>query len=390
MALVRTTVELASELADLQQKYTTLQAEFNEQQQQLHQAQDQLDAEHQLLLTLLRNLPISVYIKDRQGRLVLANRTTMHQWGWQRKADYYGKTDADFQLPEYAEIFRKEDHAIMESGLPLIRDERQDSRGGWHIATKVPLYNEDQQVIGLLGFNEPSTDQQQAVAEPHDTIRLLAMAMHEFNTPLAAIMLSVQMIQKYQDQWSREQVRARLGRIHANSIRLNQLMQDMHTIIMNDLQRLSFNPQPVNLVALCQQIIYKHQDEANGKITYEPAADRQMVLVDPNLMEYVLDNLLSNALKYSAPTQTVHLTTMNEGDQLIISVQDRGIGIPDDEQQYVFDDFFRASNVGDIAGTGLGLAIVTQFVKRHRGTITLESVVGHGTTVIVRIPAALD
>jgi len=379
-------MDLAAELAELQEKYAALQHDYEEQQRQLQQARDKLNTEYQLLLTLIRNLPILVYIKDRQGRFVLANPATMKQWGWQSKADYYGKTDADFQSAEYAASFHAEESTIMESGLPIIRDERQDSSGHWHVATKIPLYNEAGEVIGLIGFNETISDIKQLEEAQQYTTRLLAMAMHEFNTPLATIMLSVQMLQKYQDKLSQEQITERLGRIYANGLRMSQLVQDVHAIIVDGLQRLSFKPRQVNIVDLCRRIIYKYADEAAQGIRYEPPEDRLLVTVDPNLMEYVLDNLISNALKYSPAAQGIHIESFIEAEQLVLRVHDRGIGIPHDEQTQVFEDFFRASNVGEIGGTGLGLAIVSEFVKRHQGSIHLESEEGRGTTITVRIP----
>ena len=93
-----------------------------------------------------------------------------------------------------------------------------------------------------------------------------------------------------------------------------------------------------------------------------------------------LSNLLSNALKYSAPDSTVQLKLQYQLPKVIFQVQDQGIGVSLADQKRLFESFYRASNVGKIPGTGLGLAIVKQAVERHGGTITVSSETNVGTT----------
>jgi signal transduction histidine kinase len=103
-------------------------------------------------------------------------------------------------------------------------------------------------------------------------------------------------------------------------------------------------------------------------------------------MRHVLTNLITNAVKYSQPGQPVELRVHADGVDLVCVVQDRGIGIPEADQQRLFNSFHRGSNVGQRQGTGLGLVIVKRCGELHGGSISLQSAPGQGTTVTVRLP----
>lgn len=103
-------------------------------------------------------------------------------------------------------------------------------------------------------------------------------------------------------------------------------------------------------------------------------------------MNPVISNLISNALKYSKNKPAPRLEIQVDDDNLIIKVQDFGIGIPSDELSQLYKSFFRARNVTNIQGTGLGLVIVKQLVDLHKGKIFVDSVLGEGTIFTIEIP----
>ena len=109
-------------------------------------------------------------------------------------------------------------------------------------------------------------------------------------------------------------------------------------------------------------------------------------MLDATLLGSVLVNLLSNAVKYSAPGKAVALSMRVDGERLIFTVQDEGIGIPDEELSRAGELFHRSSNVGDTQGTGLGLAIARSCTTLMGGTLHIASKVGEGTIVTVSIP----
>jgi signal transduction histidine kinase len=108
--------------------------------------------------------------------------------------------------------------------------------------------------------------------------------------------------------------------------------------------------------------------------------------LDENLLRHILNNLLANAAKYSAPGSRIDLELASGKGGVIINVTDRGIGIPPEDVPGLFQTFHRGSNVGTIAGTGLGLAIVKKAVDLHGGTIGVDSMLNKGTRFTVTLP----
>ena len=114
------------------------------------------------------------------------------------------------------------------------------------------------------------------------------------------------------------------------------------------------------------------------------------MLADPTHLERVLQNLVSNAIKFSHEGEQVTVHLGQEDTDVVLAISDTGIGIPDDEQDQVFSRFFRSSLAveEEIQGTGLGLALVRTVVEWHGGSVDVDSVEGEGTTVTVRLPSA--
>jgi signal transduction histidine kinase len=111
-----------------------------------------------------------------------------------------------------------------------------------------------------------------------------------------------------------------------------------------------------------------------------------LITLDKKMLKNVFINLFSNAIKYSDPGKPIDCFVAIENNELNISIQDHGIGIPEEEQQHLFTRFFRAHNVENIPGTGLGLNIVKRYVELMNGRIHFESTLGEGTTFHVHIP----
>jgi signal transduction histidine kinase len=103
-------------------------------------------------------------------------------------------------------------------------------------------------------------------------------------------------------------------------------------------------------------------------------------------MRHILNNLISNALKYSPGNKRVYFEVSLQAEQIKIAVKDEGIGIPEKDLKHLFEPFYRAGNVGVISGTGLGLVITKQSVETHGGILEVESKVGVGTIFKVTIP----
>lgn len=113
-----------------------------------------------------------------------------------------------------------------------------------------------------------------------------------------------------------------------------------------------------------------------------------LVYVDQDQMIQVLDNIISNALKYSAAEEVIKVTVKHQGPEVVISIKDEGVGIPKAELKHIFKRFYRVDKARsrDMGGTGLGLSIAREMISAHQGSISIDSDIGEGTTVTICLP----
>jgi len=131
--------------------------------------------------------------------------------------------------------------------------------------------------------------------------------------------------------------------------------------------------------------------EKNLTVSLDLSSDFPLVFANPVQLRQVVDNLIDNAIKYTSLHGTIRVRCAVEQHQVIFQVSDTGIGIPATDLPYIFDKFYRASNVSiDQPGTGLGLAIVKSIVENHQGRIWVDSTPGQGSTFTVVFPLAED
>ena len=224
--------------------------------------------------------------------------------------------------------------------------------------------------------------------------RFVTMASHEFRTPLATILSSCELLEHYGFKWTEAKKLTHFHRIQASVKHMTTLLNDVLLLGKADAGKLEFNPIEINLPEFCQNLIEEIQSSSSThQIIFlienclEEGSDRDFVVgMDEKLLRLMLNNLLSNAIKYSPDGDRVIFSLTCQAKQAIFQVQDFGIGIPQEEQDRLFDSFHRAGNVGSIPGTGLGMAITKRAIDLHQGTITIESQIEIGTTFTVTLP----
>jgi PAS domain S-box-containing protein len=216
----------------------------------------------------------------------------------------------------------------------------------------------------------------------------VSMVSHEFRTPLGVIMSSAEILDNYLDQLEPEDRREQLLSIRKNTRRMADLMEEVLLLGMVEAGRLNFQPAPLDLPCFCRRLVEELQSATTNKCPVQISAptDAQKAFADERLLQHVFTNLLANAVKYSPAGGTVHFDIERAGDTAICRIRDHGMGIPETDLEQLFNAFHRGRNAGQIPGTGLGLTIVKRCVELHRGKIKVESAVGRGTTVTVRLP----
>ena len=219
--------------------------------------------------------------------------------------------------------------------------------------------------------------------------RFISMVSHEFRSPLASISTSLDLLDHYGERITPENRKERVAHMHKQIRELTQLLDEVLILMKTDIVGMEYHAEPVDVVALCKGVLdeTRQNDHMEHQFTFTTTAADVCLNSDAKLLRFALRNLLSNAVKYSPARSPVNLELFRSNSEVAIRVSDRGIGIPESEQKYVFDTFFRAANARDVAGTGLGLAITKQAIDLHGGSIELKSCVGEGTTFTVKLPA---
>ncbi len=219
-------------------------------------------------------------------------------------------------------------------------------------------------------------------------IRFFSMVSHEFRTPLSTILISAQLLENSNKEWSEEKKLKNLHRIQSSAKTMTQLLTDILTLTRAEAGKLEFRPQPLDLEDFCFSLLeeIKFSTRAEKDILFVSQCSQGIAWMDERMLRSIVTNLVDNAIKYSPDDSKIYFTLAAESGQAIFQIQDQGIGICQEEEEQLYQAFQRGENVGDVTGTGLGLAVVKKCVELHGGSIKLESKVGVGTTFTVRIP----
>lgn len=219
--------------------------------------------------------------------------------------------------------------------------------------------------------------------------RFVSMASHEFRTPLSTILSSASLLNKYTTTDDQPKRTRHIEKIKGSVKHLNDLLEDFLSLGKLDEGKIGVQHHEFNLDELIRDTI----DEMKGfvkkdqQISYAYSGNEK-VESDRKLVKSILINLISNAIKFSDEATTIHINSEINAEMAIISVKDEGIGISEEDKSHLFSSFFRGKNAINIQGTGLGLHIVKRYLRLLKGGIDLESQLGSGTTITIKIPVS--
>jgi len=216
----------------------------------------------------------------------------------------------------------------------------------------------------------------------------VSMVSHEFRTPLAIIQSSAELLREFFQKMAPEERDEQLESITGNTRRMAGMMEGILVLSRLDAGRLDFTPSALDLDGFCRRAVDEVLSATSRRCPIELALAPGLpqARADERLLTHILTNLLSNAVKYSEPGGRVRFAVEREGAEARCMIRDEGIGISEEDQHMLFTAFHRGANVGSRAGTGLGLLLVKRCVELHHGKVRIESTVGRGTTVTVRLP----
>jgi len=218
----------------------------------------------------------------------------------------------------------------------------------------------------------------------------VSMASHEFRTPMTIIDGHARRLAKMKDSILPAEIDERAGKIRAAVLRLTHLIDNL----LNSARLIDggaepyFQPAAIDMTALLREVCQLHREMVPGAQIAERFAATPLPMVgDAKLLFQVFSNLLSNAVKYSPSGGSIEVDAAVAGDEVVVTVADRGLGIPAADLDRLFERYHRGGNVSGIVGTGVGLYLVKMVVDLHGGSITVESREGEGSRFTVRLPS---
>lgn len=217
--------------------------------------------------------------------------------------------------------------------------------------------------------------------------RFVAMASHEFRTPLSAILSSLSLTESYAKADQEDKRKRHIDRIRASVKNLTVILDEFLSLDKVEQGKVEIEEEPFDLYEFADDL----REEVRGMLKEAQKIDflydgQREIVQDKKILRNIILNLLSNAIKYSKEHQTIYLYIEVADKLMVIKVRDEGIGIPEAEQKNLFGKFYRATNVTNIQGTGLGLTIVKQYVELLNGHISFISETNLGTTFIIEFP----
>ncbi|MDC3962774.1 AAA family ATPase [Polyangium jinanense] len=362
----------------------------------LHRSEAQLRA-------VVDNTTALIYVKDLEGRHLLVNRRLAEVIG---RDDAVGRTNEELFPADIAESLSRNDRNVLASMAPLEVEEPMPFADGLHthLSVKVPLRDATGAAYGVCGIStditqrvEAEKERERLLHEAQEALRsrdeFLDIASHELNTPLTPLRLQVQLLRRRLEDPAlsahpRLQGLPRLLDIADHSVeRLEKLVGELLDVVRIGAGKLSLKLEDVDLTTLAREAVegLQHEVTAAGLtvdlVAFEPVVGRW----DRFRVEQVLVNLLTNAIKYGMG-KPITVGVRRVGPRAELWVEDRGIGIPKDDQARIFERFERAVSSHSVGGLGLGLFIARQIVEAHGGTIRVRSEPGHGATFTVELP----
>ncbi|MFI4889512.1 MAG: ATP-binding protein [Steroidobacterales bacterium] len=215
----------------------------------------------------------------------------------------------------------------------------------------------------------------------------VSMTSHEFRTPLTIIDAHAQRLIKMSERLDPPSIAERAGRIRSAVVRMTSIIDSLLAASRVLDGEGVFNPTNADPVLLLREACQVHREATRGaNITEDFGNLPASIPGDPKLLFHAFSNLISNAIKYSAPGSPIEIIARQEADDLVVRVCDHGIGIPARDRKRLFERYFRSGNATGIAGTGVGLHLVAMVIKLHHGEVFAESLEGVGSTFILRLP----
>ncbi|WP_410770154.1 cell wall metabolism sensor histidine kinase WalK [Fontibacillus sp. BL9] len=357
---------------------------FNYMTSRLRDALAQNEEEKEKLASILTNMSDGVIATDESGKVILMNRRAGEML--RIEEELTGSSDMISLLhlpPEEREIFRQ---GTMHS--TILENETPEGDTFLIRVTFTPIHRREIGIVGTIAVLQDVTEQEQLEASRREFV---ANVSHELRTPLTTIKSYTEALED--GAMEDPELGPKFASVIQNQTeRMIRLVTDLLHLSRLDSKEALLRKQPVSVMEMLEEVTDRfsfQMQEKDIKPSLFIGNSVGSAWMDRDQIDQVLDNLISNAMKYTPEGGTIGIEARTADDgSLAISVQDNGIGIPKKDLDRIFERFYRVDKARsrNMGGTGLGLSIAREIVKAHGGTISLQSELGKGTKVTFTLP----
>jgi PAS domain S-box-containing protein len=367
-------------------------------------AEEALIHEQYLMRSLMENVPDFIYFKDTRSRFIRINGALALHFGLPNPGDCMGKSDSDYYSREFAEKTLSDERRVMETGLPLIGIEENetwpDGRQTWTSSTKLPLRGGDGTVVGIMGISRDITETKKVEAELkllndrlEERVRQRTTDLetanreleafsysvsHDLRAPLRTMFGFARILQEDHMAETGPEVARLLSAIIESSRQMERLIDGLLSFFRFSRQAVSH--QSVSMADLVSEALESLRSETNGRRVEIVTGDIPGCHGDPILLRQVWSNLIANALKFTRKREgaRIEIGSSRKDGKSVYHVKDNGVGFDMKYADKLFRVFQRLHRSEDFEGTGIGLATVQRIIHRHGGRIWVEAEAGRG------------
>jgi len=365
---------------------------------------DLLLKERDLLQALMDNIPDIIYFKDTESRFTRINKAQAKMLGANTPAEAIGKTDFDYFEPEHAADAFKDEQELMKSNKGLIAkvEKIRCAAGGyrWVTATKMPFIDQYGNVVGMVGISRDITESklsEEKLAKYSQELnelnaskdKLFSIIAHDLRSPFSPLLGLSEILAKDIDSLTP-------GEISGYCAEINKALRNQYNLLENLLNwsrmetgKITVNPVNLNLLECVYKVVNLMEVNARNKniSLINSVYSEPVVFADPDMLHSIIQNLISNAIKFTKPGGCINILSKDADEFIELSVEDCGIGIRDEDIKNMFGvNCFTTYGTNKEKGTGLGLMICKEMVEKNGGTIHVESVYGKGSKFIFTLP----
>jgi PAS domain S-box-containing protein len=357
------------------------------------------------LNSIINSIPNPVFYKDTEGRYQMCNRAFEEYLGLPSEK-IIGATVFDVAPVELAKIYYESDKKMYENGISETYEAKVKYADGTLrdiLFYKSPVNGADGMVVGLVGVMLDITESKKLYSKLEGYTeelkelnatkdRFLSLLSHDLRNPFHALIGFSEMIMNYAEEFDTDQIKE-FGRLMNDSaVKGHSLLENLLEWSRTKTGRMPFRPETVDLASSIREtIVFFAKNISDKRIsTVIEVSDNIKVTADRNMLNAVLRNLISNAVKFTPEAGKIQISSRRSGSSIETAVSDSGIGIkPEDiEKLFSLDSKLSTPGTAGEKSTGLGLVLCGEFIEKCGGTIRVESVHGAGSVFYFTLPAA--